>query len=236
MEGKFVSYLRVSTQRQGVSGLGIEAQRKAVLDYLNGGGWKLVAEFVEVESGKDADNRPELERALVACRVHGATLVVARLDRLSRNAAFLLTLRDSGADFVAADMPGANGMTVGVMALVAQQTRETISASTKAALAAAKARGVKLGTPRNLNRPGLREKGSRAGNAARVEAANRFATDLASTIRELHAAGIVSLNGIARALNDRKIPTPRRNGKWTATAAKRILARLATAPEEKGAA
>src|SRR4051812_47360486 len=106
-QGKFVSYLRVSTARQGRSGLGLEAQRHAVADYLNGGRWRLVGEHVEVESGRNVA-RVELQRALAACRLHGATLIVAKLDRLSRNAAFLLTLRDSGVEFVAADMPAAN--------------------------------------------------------------------------------------------------------------------------------
>src|SRR3954470_15207474 len=107
--GKFVAYYRVSTQAQGRSGLGLDAQRQAVQDYLNGGRWRLIAEHVEVESGRQND-RPELLKALSACRVHGATLVVAKLDRLSRNAAFLLTLRDAGTDFIAVDLPDANRM------------------------------------------------------------------------------------------------------------------------------
>src|ERR671911_796243 len=140
-QGKFVAYYRVSTERQGRSGLGLEAQRKAVEDYLNGGRWQLLAEFVEVESGKRED-RPKLAEALALCRLHGATLVIAKLDRLSRDAHFLLGLQKAGVDFVAADMPDANKMTVGIMALVAQHEREMISERTKAALAAAKARGV----------------------------------------------------------------------------------------------
>jgi DNA invertase Pin-like site-specific DNA recombinase len=143
-EGKWISYLRVSTDRQGASGLGLEAQRQSVADYLNGGRWKLIKEFVEVESGKKID-RPQLEAALAACRLHGAKLVIARLDRLSRDAHFLLGLDKAGVDFVAADMPNANRLTVGVMALVAEDVRKQISANTKAALQAAKARGVKLG-------------------------------------------------------------------------------------------
>src|ERR1043166_3975169 len=128
-EGKFVSYLRVSTARQGRSGLGIEAQRQAVDDFLNGGNWKLVKEFVEVESGKKAD-RPELAKAFQLCRLIGAKLVIAKLDRLSRDAHFLLGLEKAGVDFVAADMPAANRLTVGIMAMVAEEERRLISART----------------------------------------------------------------------------------------------------------
>ena len=146
--GKFISYLRVSTAKQGSSGLGLEGQRAAVEAWLNGGSWQLVEEIVEIESGKSHRNRPGLARALEACRRYGAKLIISRLDRLSRDPVFLLSLRDAGIDFTAVDMPNANRMTVGVMALVAEQEREAISARTKAALAAASARGVKLGCPR----------------------------------------------------------------------------------------
>jgi DNA invertase Pin-like site-specific DNA recombinase len=142
--GKFVCYYRVSTARQGRSGLGLEAQRDAVRNYLNGGDWQVAGEFTEVETGKRAD-RPELAKAFAACRLHRATLVIAKLDRLARNAHFLLGLRDSGIDFVAADMPNANRLTVGIMAMVAEDEAERISARTKAALAAAKKRGTVLG-------------------------------------------------------------------------------------------
>src|SRR3954471_11447089 len=142
--GNFVAYYRVSTARQGRSGLGLEAQRRSVADFLNGGSWDLLAEFVEVESGK-ADDRPQLEQALATCELSGATLVVAKLDRLSRNLAFLAKLQESGARFVAADMPEANELTIHIMAAVAQAERKAISTRTKEALAAAKARGVKLG-------------------------------------------------------------------------------------------
>ena len=138
VSGRFVAYYRVSTDRQGRSGLGLDAQRKAVEDYLNGGGWQLVGQFTEVESGK-LDGRPELGKALAACRLHKAKLVIAKLDRLSRDAHFLLGLQKAGVPFVAADMPHADDFTVGILAMVAQKEREMISARTKAALAATKA-------------------------------------------------------------------------------------------------
>jgi len=145
--GKFVAYYRVSTDQQGASGLGLEAQRSAVATYLDGGPWRLVAEHTEVESGKRAD-RPELAKALLACRKHKAKLIIAKLDRLSRNLAFIATLMDSGVEFVAVDNPHANKLTIHILAAVAQHEREAISERTKAALAAAKARGKKLGGPR----------------------------------------------------------------------------------------
>lgn len=138
-----IAYYRVSTKQQGASGLGIEAQRETVKAFLAGKGWPPVAEFVEIESGK-RNNRPQLQAAIRACRVHKAKLVIAKLDRLSRNAAFLMTLRDAGVEFVACDIPDANTLTVGIMALLAQQERELISSRTKAALAAVKARNTSL--------------------------------------------------------------------------------------------
>jgi DNA invertase Pin-like site-specific DNA recombinase len=147
---RFVAYYRVSTERQGTSGLGLEAQQKAVRDYLNGGAWELCAEHIEVESGKNAE-RPELAKALEACRRHKARLVIARLDRLSRNLAFVATLMDAGVEFTAVDNPHANKLTVHILAAVAQHEREMISERTTAALQAAKARGVRLGNP-NLSK------------------------------------------------------------------------------------
>src|ERR1700733_10217482 len=145
---KFVSYVRVSTVRQGRSGLGLEAQREAVRQFIASRTGKLIApEFVEVETGKRND-RPELQKALKRAKITSATLVVAKLDRLSRNAAFLMNLQDSGVPFVAADMPEANNMTVGFMALVAQNEPQAKSQRTKDALAAAKARGTILGGKR----------------------------------------------------------------------------------------
>ena len=143
MRGKFVAYYRVSTQEQGKSGLGLEAQRKAVVDYLDGGKWELVAEFTEVESGK-RDDRPELAKAIAWCKRAKARLVIAKLDRLSRDVAFIATLM-KGVDFLAVDNPHANKFTVHILAAVAEFERDAISKRTREALAAAKARGVKLG-------------------------------------------------------------------------------------------
>jgi DNA invertase Pin-like site-specific DNA recombinase len=154
MKGRLISYLRVSTKRKGKSGLGLEAQRHAVDELLSGGDWSLAKEFVEVESGKRAD-RPQLEASLKVCRAYGAKLVIAKLDRLSRDAHFLLGLEKAGVDFVAADMPNANRLTVGIMAILAEEERRMISKRTKDALAAAKRRGVKLGGDRGV-RPSAR--------------------------------------------------------------------------------
>jgi DNA invertase Pin-like site-specific DNA recombinase len=218
--GEFVSYLRVSTDRQGASGLGLEAQRKAVLDYLNGGRWSLIAEYIEVESGAN-DDRPKLAEALARCRLHNAILVIAKIDRLSRDAHFLLGLQKAGVKFVAADMPEANEMIVGIMAVVAQAERKMISAKTKAALLAAKARGVKLGGDRG-NLPAVAEKGRLAGLEARRKVAQQRAADIAPIITDLRAHGATSLRQIAIGLNDREIPAPR-GGRWTAAQVARVV-------------
>src|SRR6516162_10142564 len=217
--GEFVSYLRVSTDRQGASGLGLEAQRKAVLDYLNGGPWSLIDEYVEVESGAN-DERPKLAEALARCRLHNATLVIAKLDRLSRDAHFLLGLQKAGVRFVAADMPEANEMIVGIMAVVAQAERKMISRRTKDALAAAKARGVKLGGDRG-NLPAVAEKGRRIGLEVRRKAARQRAADIAPVVSYLRAHGATSLRQIAAGLNERGIPAPR-GGEWNAAQVRRL--------------
>ena len=218
---KYVAYFRVSTQRQGRSGLGLEAQRQAVLDFLNGNGFEIAAEYTEVESGKRDDNRPELAKALAACRLHGATLVIARIDRLSRDAAFLLTLQKGAVPFVAADMPGANEMVVGLMAVMAQAERKMISERTKAALAAAKKRGVTLGRPGNMD-AGDRARGRALGREANTAKAAARARDVMPDIDEVRAAGTTSLLGIAGALNRRGVPAPR-GGKWYPTSVANCL-------------
>lgn len=181
---RLVAYERVSTARQGASGLGIEAQRKVIEDFAASRGADVLARFTEVESGRKAD-RPELAKALHLAKVTGATLVIAKLDRLSRNAAFLLALRDSGVKFVAVDMPEANDLTVGIMALVAQAEREAISRRTKEALAVAKARGVKLGNPNGAEALRRAGKGGVALRAAVSANAAAFAADLAPVLADI---------------------------------------------------
>ncbi len=224
MEGKFISYLRVSTARQGRSGLGLEAQRQAVAEYLNGGRWKLLREFVEVESGKRGD-RPELDKALRLCRQTAATLVIAKLDRLSRDAHFLLGLEKAKVEFVAADMPQANRLTVGIMALVAEQEREAISRRTREALAAAKRRGVKLGNPNGAAALLSARKGNRAALEAIRERADLHAATLAPVIEELRAQGVSTLKGLAAKLNEAGMQTPR-GARWYASSVRNLLARL----------
>ena len=217
--GRFVAYYRVSTAQQGRSGLGLEAQREAVQRYLNGGNWTLAAAVTEVESGKRTD-QPELDRALGLCRLYGATLVVAKLDRLARNVAFISKLMESGVDFVAIDFSQANRLTVHILAAVAEHEAAMISQRTRAALAAAKARGVQLGNPANLCR---QLDGSAKGNAAKTAKADKRAADLLPLILPMKAGG-ASLRQIADGLNRCGVPAPR-GGEWSAVAIKRILDR-----------
>lgn len=221
---RLVAYERVSTARQGQSGLGLEAQRRQIAEFATTRGAEVLARFTEVESGRKAD-RPELAKALHHAKVTGATLVIAKLDRLSRNAAFLLALRDSGVKFVAVDMPEANDLTVGIMALVAEAEREAISRRTKEALASAKARGVKLGNPNgaaSLRRAG---KGGAALRATVAANADQFAKDLAPVIADIKAAGHTSLRAVAAELTARGIRT-RRGGRWGVGNVREVLWRL----------
>lgn len=231
--GKFVAYYRVSTDKQGRSGLGLEAQRGAVKNYLNGGNWKIIAEFTEVESGKRAD-RPQLDAALKAARLHRAALVVSKVDRLTRSVAFLSKLLEANVDVRFADLPQIEGPTgrfmLQQMASVAELEAGLISARTKAALSASKARGMKLGGPRVRKSDGklvtisakTRASGAAANNARAVERA----ADIEPTIRELRAAGAMSLRAIAAGLNAAGIPTARGHGPWSAVQVARTLARL----------
>jgi DNA invertase Pin-like site-specific DNA recombinase len=221
---RFVAYYRVSTDRQGRSGLGLEAQQKAVRDFLNGGSWEIAGEFVEVESGKRAD-RPELARALEACRRQKAKLVIAKLDRLSRNLAFIATLMDSGVEFIAVDNPHANKLTIHILAAVAEHEREAISERTKAALAAAKARGTKLGSPDPAGAV------KRMGVALKAQTA-QFAGNVLPIIREIQNAGYSSHNAIAAQLNARKVATAR-GGRWTHMQVGNILKRAAGSAHPK---
>ena len=221
---RVVAYYRVSTDQQGRSGLGLEAQQHSVRALCDGRGWQIVAEYTEVESGKRND-RPQLTAALADARRTGAKLVVAKLDRLSRNAEFTLSLRNSGVDFVCADNPDVNRLTIGLLAVINEDERERIADRTRAALQAAKARGVKLGNPNGA--AALRR--AAKGNGAAVEAvrgnAEQFAADLKGTVGEIRASGKTSLPAIAAELNARHIQT-RRGGKWHASSVRNLLARL----------
>ena len=216
---KAITYYRVSTAKQGKSGLGLEAQRRAVEEFLRASNWDLIGEFVEVESGK-LDRRPQLAAALAHCELTGATLIVAKLDRLSRNVAFLATLQDSGTRFLAVDMPEANELTIHIMAAVAQAERKAISKRTKEALAAAKARGTKLGGARG-NLHDLR-KGPAASAVVRSNSSRRRAEKVIAQVTQLQESGAISLRQIARALNAKGIYAPR-GGPWSAAQVRNVM-------------
>jgi DNA invertase Pin-like site-specific DNA recombinase len=207
----FVAYYRVSTDRQGASGLGLDAQRQAVARHITGSG-KLAAEFTEIESGCRDANRPQLHAALVECRKRRAVLLIARLDRLARNVALIANLMESGVDFVAVDMPTANRLTIHILAAVAEHEREMISARTKVALAQAKARGTRLGNPRPLDALKL-------ANAARAHL--KPAPHVLELITGWKAKG-KGLRAIARELNRLNIRTPR-GAQWYACTVKAQL-------------
>lgn len=215
---RYVTYYRVSTERQGRSGLGLEAQQRAVADFLQQTGGTELATFREVESGK-VNERPQLDAALRRCRQTRATLLVAKLDRLSRNAAFLLSLRDAGVRFVACDLPDMNETVVGILAVIAEAERKAISSRTAAALSAAKARGVRLGNPRL--QPGTAARAliaSKAGSAA----AEKRAEELREVIEDARARGCATLLEFAEHLNSLEIPTAR-GGRWIPTSVRRLL-------------
>jgi DNA invertase Pin-like site-specific DNA recombinase len=218
---KFVAYYRVSTERQGRSGLGLDAQRESVERFLTAQGGVLAATFREVESGK-VNARPQLEAALLRCRAIRGTLLVAKLDRLSRDAGFLMSLRNGDVKFQALDLPEANTLTLGVMAAMAQHERETISARTRAALAARKARGQALGTPRDMS--AYQAAASRAGNAVKAGKADDFAQNIMPMIEEAKADGAGTLREIAEHLNDAGATTSR-GSQWTAAAVQRVMGR-----------
>jgi DNA invertase Pin-like site-specific DNA recombinase len=221
----FIGYLRVSTKQQGDSGLGLEAQRAALESYVKQVNGTLVTVYVEVESGKRAD-RPELAKAISHAKRSKATLCVAKLDRLSRNVEFLARVMNSGCEFAAADMPSANRFMLHVMAAVAEHEAKAISERTKAALAAYKARGGKLGGElpqcRNLSQADRRKGAQRAGEAV-AKAANEAYADLAPTMTEWRAAG-VSLAAIAERLNGEG-HTTRRGKPWNPVQVFRVLER-----------
>ena len=220
MDGRFVSYLRVSTVKQGASGLGLEAQRQAVAQYLNGGRWTLLAEFVEIESGKRSD-RAQLAAAIERCKLTGATLLVAKMDRLTRDLYFLTGLQQSGVKFVAVDNPQANELTVHILAAVAQAEGKAISARTKAALAAAKARRKEANLPSLGGYRGGPVPNAAAATAARRARADAFSARLRPMVTEMRNNGM-SLRQIAAALAEQGIQTSR-SGAWSAVAVSAIL-------------
>jgi DNA invertase Pin-like site-specific DNA recombinase len=209
---QFVAYYRVSTDRQGQSGLGLEAQQKAVVDHVGRAGGAIVSTFTEVESGKRKD-RPELLRALAACRRIGAVLVIAKLDRLARNVHFVSGLMESGVEFVACDNPHANKLMIHILSAFAEHEREVISERTTAALRAAKARGVRLGVMGAVRA---------AENKADADA---FAAGLAPVLDDIRAEGHTTVAAITRELNRLRVPTPR-EGRWHRATVRKVLERM----------
>ena len=218
---KFIAYYRVSTIKQGQSGLGLEAQQAAVAEYLNSNTGDLVTEYTEIQSGSK-DNRPELQAALRQCRLTGATLLIAKLDRLSRNRSFLMSVQDSSVKFVAVDMPEANHFTVGLMACLADYERELISERTKSALKAAKARGVRLGNPKLAE---VRHSDTTAASKARTSKAKQRNAEILEIINEMRdSAGTpLSLRDLTARLNAAGYKTSR-GKEWHPTSVSRVLA------------
>ena len=223
MADKYVLYLRVSTQRQGQSGLGLEAQKQQAMQYLKLVQGQVIEEFVEVESGRK-DDRPQLQMAMELCRAYNATLLVAKFDRLSRDAHFLLGLQKAGIKFIAADNPQANELTVGILALVAQQEAKAISERTKAALAAAKARGVKLGGYRGYD--GNKDDLITA-TRAKKQKADDTALMLKPILRRINPDESLSYRKVAETLNYEGVLTPSGKGQWHASTVKNLYQRLA---------
>lgn len=220
--GNHVAYYRVSTKRQGRSGLGLDDQRRAVLDYLDGGNWNLIEEFTEIESGK-GDDRPQLEAAIKTAKKHRAKLVIAKLDRLGRRAGYIMNLLDfSKVRFVFLDMPEADKGIIGLMAAVAEIEGRAISKRTKAALAVKKAQLAKEG--KRLGAPDPAKAAPLGGKAMKAKAA-RFAANVLPIIREIEAAGITSNLRIAKALNARGVRSPR-GGEWGDTSVRNIRKRV----------
>lgn len=217
--GKFIAYYRVSTTKQGASGLGLEAQQEAVRRFLNGGEWELLGEFQEVETGKGADalsKRPQLRAALDVCRKLGATLIIAKLDRLARNVHFVSGLMESKVRFVACDMPEANELTIHIMAAFAEHEAKRISQRTKDALAVAKSRGVKLGRAGAENlRPNVE---------ARQQMADEFAAKLKPLFDGMKARGL-SQRAMVAELNSVGVPAPK-GGEWALSQVQRVIRRF----------
>lgn len=227
MPQRFVAYLRVSRESQGAMGLGMEAQRVAIASYARGA--EIAAEYVEVESGRRSDNRPELAKAMMHAKGLQAVLIIAKLDRLARNVHFISGLMESGVEFVACDMPTANRLTIHILAAFAEHERQMISERTKAALQIAKSRGVKLGNPngaaalrrwRKSNPPNTRA----AIDVVRARTIAR-AAEIAPIIAAIRHDGATTLQAIADQLNARQVPT-QRGGHWHPATVRLLLARL----------
>jgi DNA invertase Pin-like site-specific DNA recombinase len=219
----FISYLRVSTDKQGRSGLGVAAQRQAVATRVAGG--RLLAEYLEIESGPKND-RPQLAAALAHARATGATLIIAKLDRLSRSVYFISSLMAAGVDFLACDLPMADKLTIHVLAAVAEHEREMISARTKAAMAAAKARGVRFGNPYGARALRAAGKGNAAANAAQQANVAAWRARIRPIVTALRANGEISARQIALELERRGFLTPR-GGRWREKTVRAIIGRSA---------
>lgn len=201
---RFIAYYRVSTSKQGQSGLGLEAQQEAVKRFLDGDNWELIEEFKEVETGKGADalaKRPQLSKALQACKRHEAVLIIAKLDRLARNVHFISGLLETGVEFVAADMPQANKVMIQMYSVMAEWERDQVSSRTKAALAIAKARGVKLGVAGKANLSwNIEERKSRADTLAKkllpvIDGFKRAGLSQRAMVNQLNSLGIPAARG-----------------------------------------
>jgi len=220
MKKSYIAYYRVSTVRQGQSGLGLDAQRHSVNSFASVAG-EVLNEYVEIESGKRND-RPQLIAALGECRRRGAILVIAKLDRLARNVAFVSNLMESGVEFVAVDNPHASKLTIHILCAVAEHEREMISERTKAALQAAKARGVRLGNPEG------HAKSLKHARAKLISNADEHARTLRVIIADIQRSGLTSYRQIANALNARGIATARK-GQWHPATVRNVLLRESAA-------
>jgi len=220
--GKFVAYYRVSTDKQGASGLGLDAQRQLVTTFLNGGRWSLIGEFTEIESGtrKRLKDRPMLKAAMDLARKQKATLVVAKLDRLARDVQFISTLLNSQIKFVCADMPEADRTFLQMMAVFAEYEADRISKRTTEALQALKRQGKKLGSP-------TPQIGSAAGTKVLVAKADTYADRVGPVVRDIiKKTGAITLRDIAAALQSRGVETPRGNTEWHASQVSNLLKRV----------
>jgi DNA invertase Pin-like site-specific DNA recombinase len=211
-EQRFIAYYRVSTDRQGRSGLGLDAQRETVSQFIAGRAASVIAEFVEIESGSKSD-RPKLREALDACQREKATLLIAKLDRLARSVAFISALMEAKTNFLAVDMPHASRLVLHVMAAFAEHEREMIRERTKAALVAARARGVKLGTHGQILAARHRDE------------ATAYALQIGEPVRSAIAGGARTTREIAQRLNDEGLPS-RQGGRWHPASVARVLRRL----------